>query len=130
MPSRTISPFVSLRVCIDVERIVVLTFLAVIIEVMVEKENLHISKTSLIHCRTENLHELLLILPRHYQRHRVTRIERLVLHCDRVDVESLGLHCLDPLHEVLCIIIIARRFETASCPGVVSSLVSYRNIEL
>ena len=73
---------------------------------MVEQHDLGV-KTSLLDSRAEDLDELELILPRHVQRHGVTMIQRLVLHCHSIDIEAFSLHCLDPLHEILCIVIVA-----------------------
>ena len=74
---------------------------------MVEKKDLHVIKTGLLHCRTEMLDKLLLILPRHHKRHRVSRIKRLILHCNGMNIKTFLLHYLDPLHEILSIVIIA-----------------------
>ena len=69
VPCRTVSPFICLRISIDIERIVILASYVVVTVVMVEEENLDIAKTSLFHSRSEDLDKLLLILPRHVHRH-------------------------------------------------------------
>ena len=118
MPGRAIDPLRSIGVGVDVERVVLLAGDVVVVVVVVVAEDLGVD-ARLAECRAELLDEGQLVLPRHVERHRIALVQRLVLHRDGVDRESVLLHLGHPLHKILGVIVVIGGIETTAGPRIV-----------
>ncbi len=93
----------------------------VVVVVVVVPEIYFGGKSVALERRGEHFHEVGLVPPLHNHRRAVASVERFVLRADGIDVDAVGFHGLNKLHEVVGIVLIVGRVEVAAgpCGGVV-----------